>query len=236
MSSIKKNNVTNSRIYSQKSSLKRLWSPTAGRYVGRSNMMAPLLQSWPSSVPVVTWPKKVKIGLAKFNVDAAPVRGRHPDELLPLVVKELPHTLQHLVGTRDIVPLGLLVGVEPADEHVVVGSVGGPLGDGRVGHLVVEVGLVPNVEKGGLSNSVGRLHVLAAVEEDVSGSRLESGDGKGGLEAVLGRCIVGDDIVVAPVKLALVWPPLFPLSEVSGRRSTVEHTQKLAVMYGEIMP
>lgn len=192
--------------------------------------------------------QKVKIGLAKFDVDAAPVRGRHPDELLLLVVKELPYTLQHLIGTRDgkrelqgvaaqtIVPLGLLVGVEAADEHVVVGSVDGPLGDGRVGHLVVEVGLVPNVEKGGLSDPVGRLHVLAAVEEDVSGSRLESGNGKGGLEAVLGRCIVGDDVVVAPVKLALVRPPLFPMSEVSWRRSAAEHTQKLAVMYGEIMP
>lgn len=164
--------------------------------------------------------QKVKIGLAKFDVDAAPVRGRHPDQLLLLLVKELSHTLQHLIGTRDgkrklkrvtsqaIVPLGFLIRVEPADEHVVVGSVDGPFRDGCVGHLVVEVGLVPDIEKGGFGNPVGRLDVLAAIEEDVSGSRLEGRDGKGGLEAVLGGCVVGDDVVIAPVKLALVRPPL----------------------------
>ena len=38
----------------QKGSLNRFWSPNVGRYEGKSNMMAPLLQSAPSTVLYVT--------------------------------------------------------------------------------------------------------------------------------------------------------------------------------------
>ncbi len=113
--------------------------------------------------------QKVKIGLAKLDVDAAPIRCGHPNELLRFLVKELPHPLEHLIGARHgkrklervasqtIVPLRFLVWVEPADEDIVVGSVDGPLRDGRVSHLVVEIGLLPNVKEGSLSNPIRRL-------------------------------------------------------------------------------
>ncbi len=72
----------------------------------------------------------------------------------------------------------------------------------------------------------------------MSGGRFEGGDGKGGLKAVLRRGIVGDDIVVAPVELAFVRPPLLCYSQRRAQPVLVESitTQRLAVMYGAIMP
>ena len=45
-------------VYAQKSSLKRLRSPKFGRYDGKSSMMVPLLQSAPSDVLYVPWPRR----------------------------------------------------------------------------------------------------------------------------------------------------------------------------------
>lgn len=44
----------------QNCSLNRLWSPIVGRNDGKSNMIAPLLQSAPSVVLYVTWPRRSK--------------------------------------------------------------------------------------------------------------------------------------------------------------------------------
>lgn len=43
---------------SQNGSLKRRWSPIFGLKLGKSNMIAPLLQSAPSEVLVVTCPRR----------------------------------------------------------------------------------------------------------------------------------------------------------------------------------
>lgn len=48
---------------SQNGSLKRRWSPIFGLKLGKSNMIAPLLQSAPSEVLVVTCPRRSKCGL-----------------------------------------------------------------------------------------------------------------------------------------------------------------------------
>lgn len=165
--------------------------------------------------------QEVVIGLAKLDVDAGAVRAGHGDAFFRvLVVEELADALEHGVGLGDgkrelerqavqaVLPLGFLARVQSADEHVVVPAVDGPEEDGRVRLLVVKVGGAPEGEKGRLGQLVGRLEVLAAVEQRNGGAGLEVGQRKGVLEALLVAERRGDLVVVAVVELLQVGPPL----------------------------
>lgn len=160
------------------------------------------------------------MGLAKLDIDSAPIRRRHGHQLCRLGIEKRADPFQHLVGSRHgkgqlervrlepVFPLGLLSGIQAADQHVVVPAVDGPLGDFGVGVFVVEVWLLPDVEEDALGGQVGDEAELAAVEEDDCGIGLEGRDGEGGLEADLAAGVCGDDVVGAPVEFVLGGPPL----------------------------
>lgn len=165
-------------------------------------------------------PQKVKVGLAKLDVDAAAVRRRHDDALLELGVEELARALEQLVGHGDghgqlqgqaahaVLPLRLLVRVEAADQDVVVPPVHGPFRDGLVGGLLAEVGLLPLAKEDLLRQHVGCGKDLAALQDGLGGESLEVRDGEGVLEPLLLGRVGRDDVVIALVELALVRPPL----------------------------
>lgn len=165
-------------------------------------------------------PQKIKMRLAKLDVDAAPVRRRHGHPFGRFRIEEGSNALQHLVCPRHgkgqlervplepVFPLGLLAGIQAANQHVVIPAVDGPVGDFGIGDLVVEVWLVPEPEEDAFGGKVGDGAVLAAVEEDDGGAGFEGGEGEGGLEAELAACVCGNDVVGAPVEFVLGGPPL----------------------------
>ena len=130
---------------SQQASLKRLRSPMVGRKLGKSNIMAPWDQSAPSPVLNVAWPQEAEAGAVELDVEYVDVTTR---SRAGPGVEECAHTPQHGVGLRHRhgqlereavqaeLPLRLLVGVEAADEHVVVVAVDRPGGDDLVGRPV----------------------------------------------------------------------------------------------------
>ena len=160
------------------------------------------------------------MGPLTLDVDTTPVRRRHDNALLQLGVKQLSHALEHGVGHghgkrqlervpgQAVLPLGLLVRVQAADEHVVVPAVDGPRLERLIGRLLAEVGLLPLAKEDLLGEHVGRRQVLAAVEQRARSHRLELGHREGVLEALLDGRLGRDGVVVALVELALVWPPL----------------------------
>lgn len=93
----------------------------------------------------------------------------HIDQMLSILrIKQLAHPLQHIISLchgerqlhgipmKPIVPLGLLAGPLPSDEHVVVVPRDGPLGQRLVGVAGVEIGARPNAEEDVLGDLVGR--------------------------------------------------------------------------------
>lgn len=108
-----------------------------------------------------------------------------------------------------VLPLGLLVRVETADQDVVVPAVDRPGVDLGVVGLLAEVGLRPLAVEDLLCQHVGRGQVLSAVEESAGCDALDGRDGEGVLESVLGVLFRVDDVIVAMVEFPLVWPILF---------------------------
>lgn len=171
-------------------------------------------------------PKEVKMRLAKLDVNTTPIRRSHRHPLGLLSIKKRTNPLQNLIRPSNrksqlqriplepILPLGFLARIQSTNEDVVVPAVDGPLGDGLVGDLVVEVWLLPEPEEDALGGEVGEGADLAAVEEDDGGGGFEGRDGECGLEALLGAGVCGHDVVCAPVEFALGWPPLW--DNVSG--------------------
>lgn len=114
-----------------------------------------------------------------------------------LGVKRVTHALEHLVRHDDgegelegvpveaVLPLGLLVRVEAADEDVVVPAVDGPRRDGVPGALVFEVRGRPEREGGRLEEPVRRRQELAALERRLGYPRLEVREREGVLEPFL---------------------------------------------------
>lgn len=187
------------------------------REIKHDGALAPVL---PISSTRRDLPKKIKVRLAKLDVDAAPVRRRHGHPLCRFRIEEGANPLQHLICPRHgkgqfervplepVFPLGLLSGIQAANQHVVVPAVDGPVGDFGVSDLVVEVWLVPEPEEDAFGGEVGDEAVFAAVEEDDGGACFEGRDGECGLEAELGACVCGNDVVGAPVEFVLRGPPL----------------------------
>lgn len=187
------------------------------REIKHNRALAPIL---PVSRTRSNLAKQVKVRLSKLDINTTPVRRSHGHPLGLLSIEKRTNTLQHLIRPghgkcqlkriplEPILPLGLLAGVQPADEDVVVPAVDGPLGDGLVGDFIVEVWLFPEPEEDGLCGEVGEGADFAAVEEDDGGGGFEGGDGECGLETLLGAGVCGHDVVCAPVEFALRWPPL----------------------------
>ena len=186
--------------------------------------------------------KEVEVRAAELDVDAARVGRRHDLPLLRLVVKELPHAAQHVIGARHgegelegvsaqiVLPHGFLAGVEAADEDVVVPAVDGPLVDGLLGGLLAEVRLLPPAEEDLLGEEVGRGQILAAIEEALGCEGFDLGYREGVLESLLVALILGDLVVIAPMELLLVRPPL-----IYRQKGASLHTKRDAVTpYPEI--
>ena len=116
--------------------------------------------------------------------------------ILLALVEQFTNALEHCVRLRDrerelerlpaqvVVPLGLSVRVEPADERVVRPAVDGPEERRDVTVLVVEVGRGPDAEEEGFRTEVDQRAVVAVLEEGFGGVALERADGEGALEAL----------------------------------------------------
>lgn len=103
--------------------------------------------------------QEVKVGLAELDVDAAAVGAGDGLDLPDLLVEQGADALEYGVGLRHgesklervaaqaVLPLWGLVRVQAADKHVVVPAVHGPLGQGLLGSLFAEVGLLPLAEE-----------------------------------------------------------------------------------------
>jgi len=130
-------------------------------------------------------PQEVIVGLSELDVDAAAVRRRHDDQLLLLGVKKLTDTLQHLVGLPDgkrklesvavkaPLPLGLLIRVQSADEHIVVPACDGEGIDIFVRGLLTEVRLLPLGECDLLKDQVRCVEILSALQDSLGRSSLD---------------------------------------------------------------
>ena len=128
---------------------------------------------------------------------------------------------------KIIIPFWQLIGVQSTNKNIVGPSVDGPVGDGCVICLLVEVRRGPDAVEDCLSQHVRGGKVLAAVEQAACYVRFGLGDRECGLETFLFADVRGHHIVVSMVEFAKVWPPLHEVSPRSPRVSCFRYYPKV---------